>query len=49
MIVFLKRIRVELDKESNADHMWEQVKRAMTYSAKEVCGSMRVGGGKEPK
>ena len=28
--------------------MWEQVKRAMVESAREVCGSVRVGG-KNPK
>ena len=25
--------------------MWEEVKRAMTESAREVCGSVRAGGG----
>ena len=30
--------------------MWEQVKLAVVESAREVCGSVRVGGGgKEPK
>ena len=28
--------------------MWEQVKRAMVESAREVCGSVKVGG-KNPK
>ena len=28
--------------------MWEQVKQAMVKSAREVCGSVRVGG-KNPK
>ena len=29
----------------NVEHIWEQVKRAMVESAREVCGSVRVGGG----
>ena len=29
----------------NVEYMWEQVKRAMTESAIEVCGSVRSGGG----
>ena len=37
--------RVEWDRENNVEHMWEQVKRAMVESAREVCGSARVGGG----
>ena len=32
----------------NIEHMWEQVKRTLFESAKEVCGSVRVGG-KNPK
>ena len=32
----------------NVDHMWEQVKRATVESAREVCGSVNVGG-KNPK
>ena len=30
--------------ENNVEYMWEQVKRAMVESAKEVCGLLRVGG-----
>ena len=37
--------RVKWDEVSNVKHMWEQVKRAMGESAKEVCGSVRGGGG----
>ena len=36
--------RVKRDGYDNVEHMWEQVKRAMVKSAREVCGSMRVGG-----
>ena len=36
--------RVEGDRDNNVEHMWEQVKRAMVESAREVCGSVRVGG-----
>ena len=32
------------DGDNNVEHMWEQVKRAMLESAREVCGSVRVGG-----
>ena len=32
----------------DGDNVWEQVKRAMVESAREVCGSVRVGG-KNPK
>ena len=35
---------VEWDGGNNVEHMWEQVKRAMIDSAKEVCDSVRVGG-----
>ena len=31
------------DRDNNVEHMWEQVKRAIVESAKEVCGSVRVG------
>ena len=34
---------VEWDGSNNVEHMWEQVKRAMLNSAREVCGSVRVG------
>ena len=39
---------VEWDGDNNVKHMWEQVKRAMVGSAREVCGSVRAGG-KNPK
>ena len=39
----LERKRVEWDGDSNVEHMWEQVKRAMFESAREICGSVRVG------
>ena len=40
---------VEWDGNNNAEHIWQQVKWAMVESAREVCGSVRGGGGKEPK
>ena len=40
-----KRVEWEDD---NVERMWEQVKQAMVESAREVCGSVKVGG-KEPK
>ena len=40
----LERKRVEWDREINVEHMWEQVKRAIVESAREVCGSVRAGG-----
>ena len=39
---------IEWHRENNVEHMWEQVKRAMVESAREVSGSVRVGG-KNPK
>ena len=30
--------------ENNVKYIWEQVKQAMVESAREVCGSVRVGG-----
>ena len=39
---------VEWDKDNNVEHMWEQVKQAIVESAREVCGSVRIGG-KNPK
>ena len=33
---------VEWDGDNNVEHMWEQVKRAVVDSAKEICGSVRV-------
>ena len=44
----LDRKGVEWDKDDNVKHMWEQVKRSMVESTREVCGSMKVGG-KKPK
>ena len=35
---------VEWDGDDNVEHMWDQVKWAMVESAREVCGSVRVGG-----
>ena len=40
--------RVRWDGDNNIEHMWDQVKRRMVESAREVCGSVRVGG-KGPK
>ena len=37
---------VEWDRDDNVEHMWEQVKQAMMGSAREECGSVRVGGEK---
>ena len=31
--------RVEWDRNTNVEHMWEQVKRAMVESARDVCAS----------
>ena len=39
---------VEWDGDNNVEHMWEQVKQAMVESAREVCGSVKVGR-KNPK
>ena len=36
---------VEWDGKNNVKHMWEQVKQTMVESTREVCGSVRVGGG----
>ena len=41
---YLEGKRVEWDGENNVVHMWEQVKRAIVESAREVCGSVRIGG-----
>ena len=44
-----KKIKgVEWNRDDDVEHMWEQVKWAMVESAREVCGSVRVGG-KNPK
>ena len=37
------RKRAEWDVDNNVDLMWEQVKRAMAESAREVCGSQSGG------
>ena len=34
---------VEWDGHDNVENMWKQVKRAMVKSAREVCGSVRIG------
>ena len=39
---------VEWNGDGNVDHVWEQIKLAILESAREVCGSVRVGG-KNPK
>ena len=36
--------RVEWYGNNNVEHMWEQVKRAVVENAREVWGSVRVGG-----
>ena len=38
---------VEWDIDNNVEHMWEQVKRALVESAREVC--LIESGGKEPE
>ena len=38
----------EWDGDNNVEHLWEQVKRTIVESAREVCGLVRVGG-KNPK
>ena len=40
----LEEKKVEWDGDNNIKHIWEQVKWAMGESAREVCGSVRVGG-----
>ena len=35
--------RVEWDGDDNVEHLWEQVKRGMVESPREVCGSVRIG------
>ena len=37
---------IEWDGVNNVEHMWEQVKWAMVENAREVYGSVRVGGKK---
>ena len=37
--------RIEWKGENNVEHIWEQVKRVMVENEREVCGSVRVGGG----
>ena len=34
--------KVEWEGDNNVEHIWDQVKRAMFESAREVCGSVRV-------
>ena len=36
---------VECNGDNNIEHMWEQVKRTMVESEREVCGTVRVCGG----
>ena len=36
-------LKVEWDEGRNVEQMWEQVKRAMVDSAREVCGLVIVG------
>ena len=43
------KVRVECDEENNVEHMLEQVKWAMIENARQVCGSVRGGGGKQYK
>ena len=42
--MFLEGNSVEWDEDNNVEHVWEQVKRAMVESAREVCGSVRMTG-----
>ena len=44
----LEEKELEWDGGNKVEHMWEQVKQAMVGRAREVCGSVRVGG-KNPK
>ena len=39
---------LEWDGDNNVEYMWEQVKRSMVESSRELCGSVKVGG-KNPK
>ena len=39
---------LEWDGDNNVEHVWGQVKRTMVESAREACGSVKVGG-KNPK
>ena len=41
---YLEGKGVEWYGDNNVEHMWEQVKRSMVESTREVCGSVRVGG-----
>ena len=41
---FLDGKGVEWVGDNNVEHMWEQVKLAMVESAREIYGSVRVGG-----
>ena len=44
----LEKKEVEWDGDDNVKNMWEQIKRTMVESAKEVWSSVRVGG-RSPK
>ena len=44
----LERKELEWNGDNNVEHMGEEIKRTMIESAREVCGSVIVGG-KEPK
>ena len=45
----LEEMRIEGDEDDNIKHMWVHVKRAIVESTREVCGSVRVGGGGNSK
>ena len=48
-VMYFEGKEVEWDGDNKVDHMWEHVKRAMVESAREVCGSMRVGEGRSQR
>ena len=39
---YLEDKGVEWNGDNNVEHMWEQVKRAMIESGREVCGSVKI-------
>ena len=43
----LESKRVDWDVNGNVEEMWEQGKRAMADSAREVCSTLRVEGGNQ--
>ena len=43
--ITIENKRVERDKESKVEHVWEEMKLEMVESAREACGSVR---GKNP-